>query len=157
MKKTILFSTVLLCAISSYSQNFSLLRDINRGLQERQPVSLTAFNGSLYFIERNTYLAGYPSDFGNEVWKSDGSESGTLQLGVFDGTIRDLLSGGDAVYFIVNRTAPNLELWKTNGTIESTQLLKSIAGIYRDRLVYVNGFVFSHATIMEERWNGSRH
>src|SRR5690606_17046199 len=142
MKNIILVSIVLLSAFFCHSQNFSLLRDINRGFQERQPASLTASNGLLYLIERNTYLAGYPSDPGNEIWKTDGTEAGTIQLGVFDGVITDLLDTGSGIYFVVRKSGVGIELWKTNGTIPGTLLVKSIPADLNARPVSIGNTVY---------------
>jgi ELWxxDGT repeat protein len=78
------------------------------------------------------YFQAYTSDSGYEIWRSDGTETGTFML-------RDLCSGdayqssdpefsvlGTTVYFIASDCVFGEELWKSDGTPGGTQRVKDI-------------------------------
>ena len=103
-----------------------ILRDYYGG----QPQFLTDFAGTLYYIgraERDT--SGYEW----EVWKSDGSESGTVRLkDIRPGSV-DSHFYGDPAFTVVDGTlyfsiddSNGTELWMSNGTEAGTQMVKDI-------------------------------
>ena len=73
----------------------------------------TEFNGMLFFIS------------GNGLWRSDGTPSGTIQLitrnelQIFSGT-------GGILFFQGSDAATGRELYKTNGTLAGTTMVKDI-------------------------------
>jgi len=82
--------------------------------------------GVLVFVARdeNTHL-----DY--EVWRSDGTESGTFQLAdIYPGTTssapRIYPSAFGLVYFTADSPATGRELWETDGTIAGTRLVANI-------------------------------
>jgi ELWxxDGT repeat protein len=70
---------------------------------------------------------GIPS---NEIWKTDGTESGTSILLEINsegyGLSSDLIKMGDYIYFIGNDGSSGFELWKTDGTSAGTVIVKDI-------------------------------
>jgi ELWxxDGT repeat protein len=85
---------------------------------ETSPVK---WNGLLFFLARNA------AD-GWDLWRSDGSASGTLQLpdsvAGEDWHAAFLLAGRDGVYF---STGPRgLDLWKTDGSVQGTGPIASL-------------------------------
>jgi ELWxxDGT repeat protein len=105
------------------------VKDINPGsngafAQPSSP-SLTNVNGMLYFHADD-------GTSGRELWKSDGTEAGTVR-------VKDINPGGDnslpysltnfngTLYFIATTGQQDSELWKSNGTEAGTVRVKNIA------------------------------
>lgn len=91
----------------------------------RYPDALVEFNNELYFIG-NDMVNGY------ELWKTDGTASGTVMVkeinpakGMFDtdSEISQLTVMGNHLYFFGNETSDedSTQLWKTNGTTAGTE------------------------------------
>ncbi|MGB0787857.1 MAG: ELWxxDGT repeat protein, partial [Candidatus Poseidoniaceae archaeon] len=91
------------------------------------PCDLTVFDNSLYFRAQ-----GYvPTSHGYELWKTDGTASGTV-------LVKDIRSGssssspngfravGDTLYFYADDGTHGYELWKTDGTASGTVMVKDI-------------------------------
>ena len=154
MKKRILFlvfSILISAAIHKlFSQQFTLLRDINPGVQENQPETLTPSNGLLFFIERKTWLLGYPSDQGKELWRSDGTPGGTFRLKELD-WIQYLLDVNGTIYFI-NAGQSGGELWKSDGSEAGTTMVKSWSYRISPFIINVNGIIYLNSTVGGELW-----
>jgi|GEM_PF-909189 len=108
--------------------NIQMVKDIVPGSVGSFPKALTPFGaGSIYFL-------AYTSATGYELWKSDGTESGTVMVK----EIR-VGSGGDApgnlvydstsgyLYFQADDGISGMELWRSNGTAAGTVRVKDIA------------------------------
>ena len=87
------------------------------------PTGLTVFNNTLYF-SANDGMSGF------ELWKSDGTALGTVQ-------VKDINLSGDSspsgftvfnneLYFSADDGSTGFELWKTNGTPGNAVLVKDI-------------------------------
>ena len=64
-----------------------LVKDINSGVNGSFPDYLTVFNGALYFSADNgTSPNTIPPGVGRELWKTDGTEAGTVR-------VKDIMSG----------------------------------------------------------------
>ncbi len=76
------------------------------------------------------FTAGSPSA-GFELWKTDGTESGTVQVkninpgtsNSFPGNFRE---AGGKVFFTANNGTSGVEMWSTDGTEENTKMVKDI-------------------------------
>lgn len=121
------------------------------------PEDLTAVGATLFFQGNNSY--------GTELWKSDGSQAGTV-------LVKDIHVGGPAnpenltnvngtLYFTVWNTWGNpdaMEIWKSNGTEAGTVLVKSLVTTwdgYVSLLTSVHGllaFTFEDAVNGKELW-----
>lgn len=95
----------------------------------RQTEVFTEFNNELYFVG-NDMVNGY------ELWKTDGTASGTVMVkeinpakGMFDSKseISQLTVMGNNLYFFANEASDedSLQLWKTNGTTAGTEKIVS--------------------------------
>ncbi|AFY49868.1 putative pre-peptidase [Nostoc sp. PCC 7524] len=105
----------------------SLVEDITPGNNSYAPERLTTVGNMLYFVTDSD------NDFTLELWRSDGTESGTQIIGT-DGQAPNLGFGainltavGNTLYFVANDPVSGLELWKTDGTDVGTVIVKDIS------------------------------
>ena len=93
---------------------------------------------------------------GNELWRTDGTESGTeLVVDLVPGAGHDssypddLTRLGDAIYFRAETAATGTELWMTDGTADGTHLVRDIApgsdGSFPTRLTVAGSRLFFSA------------
>ncbi|MDG1172713.1 MAG: SUMF1/EgtB/PvdO family nonheme iron enzyme, partial [Opitutales bacterium] len=93
-----------------------------------EPTGLTVFDGALYFSATDGN--------GTEVWKSDGTQSGTQLLkdvypgedglgSVQSGNPTNFLEFDGSLYF-TGTDGSGIELWKTDGTESGTSMVKDI-------------------------------
>jgi ELWxxDGT repeat protein len=108
--------------ISSASE----VKDIRPGPEGSNPVNLVVAGDFLYF-SADDGISGY------ELWKSDGTESGTVLLkdirpGPESSNIRSssLIEFNGEIYFVADDGTSGVELWKSDGTAAGTRLLKDI-------------------------------
>lgn len=85
-------------------------------------LDFTVMDSTLYFMADDG-LTGY------ELWKSDGTAEGTIQVkdinpGVDSASPVNLVAVGDSLYFSANDGVIGAELWRTDGAI--TELVKDI-------------------------------
>ncbi len=88
------------------------------------PEWLTSVNGTLYF-------SGFTTSDGSELWKSDGTNGGTvlvsdIQPGVGSGLPEYLTAVGSTLYFSANDGSSGQELWRSDGTANGTTLVKDL-------------------------------
>ncbi|MFN9720516.1 MAG: ELWxxDGT repeat protein [Planctomycetota bacterium] len=88
------------------------------------PEWLTNVNGTLFF-------SGFTTTAGRELWKSDGTNTGTIlvkdiQAGAGDGLPENLTAVGTTLYFSANNGTNGQELWKSDGTSGGTVLVKDL-------------------------------
>ena len=114
------------------------------------PSNLTNVNGTLFFaadISLNDGIIDYP---GRALWKSDGTENGTVLVKIFDPSVADsavflknLTCVNEMLFFTAyNPSSDIYELWKTDGTAENTTLVSSQEFIDSDSLTDSDGLLF---------------
>ncbi len=107
-----------------------LVKDINSeshpdgGTSSSSPSELTAVGSTLYFSADD-------GSNGTELWKSDGTSSGTVMVknirsGSGSGNPQRLTAVGSTLYFRAYDSSNGTELWKTDGTSNGTVLVKDI-------------------------------
>ena len=105
---------------------------------------LVAFNGAVYFRGRG-------ADGGVELWRSDGTDAGTVRLrdinpGAGDSTPAGFTEVGGRLYFTADDGAHGLELWATDGTAPGTVMFQDIRPgpmpSYPSSLTRANGLLF---------------
>lgn len=131
-----------------------LVQDLNSGSTYGSPASanpseLTNVNGTLYF-------AADDGAQGQELWKSDGTQAGTVLVKDIDtgslygspasSWVRDLTNVNGTLFFAAQDSTHGSELWKSDGTAAGTVLVADItAGADSSsplNLVNVNGTLY---------------
>lgn len=136
------------------SSGTTLVKDIRTGtsrwgiVNSGSPNNLVNFGGTLYF-------AANDGSNGLELWKSNGTSSGTIM-------VKNIRSGSSSskptlmtvvnnqLYFLADNGTNGVELWKSDGTTSGTALVKDIyqgatsSGI--TELVVLNGTLYLNAT-----------
>ena len=85
---------------------------------------LTAVGNTLYFVADE-------GTNGHELWKSDGTASGTVMVkdiysGSYSGQPSDITGIGNTLYFKAYDGLSGFELWKSDGTTSGTVMVKDI-------------------------------
>lgn len=88
------------------------------------PSNLRELNGLLIFSAQS-------SNFGTELWKSDGTAAGTVLLkniypSSSSSSPQDLTKSGNKIFFTAENGTVGRELWVTDGTSAGTNLVKDI-------------------------------
>ncbi|WP_168205895.1 ELWxxDGT repeat protein [Geobacter sp. FeAm09] len=113
----------------------TLIKDINPGSGDSNPIGFTPLNGKICFF------ASDGTNYG--LWVTDGTAAGTTQVKTFqannvdkaaNATIAKQISGGPAeltafngkLYFAANDGTNGTELWVTDGTATGTVMVKDI-------------------------------
>ena len=106
-----------------------MVKDIFPGpTKSGRPFGLTVMGSTLLFTAQDgDVLPGS----GFELWRSDGTEAGTvmvkdIKLGASGGGVNGIKVFGDVAYFSGNNGLDGGELWKTDGTEEGTVMVKDI-------------------------------
>jgi ELWxxDGT repeat protein len=128
-----------------------MVKDINPGPRDSGPVSVfpekpVEANGFLFFKAKdNTY--------GYELWKTDGSEAGTIRVKDIapgpGGSVPNYLTVVNNLVFFVVAVSHGEEIWKSDGTEEGTVLVADInpgrGGSKPRHLTNVNGTLYFNA------------
>jgi len=114
-----------------------LVRDINTRpdpYRESSPTSLVAVGDALYFVADDGVK-------GRQLWRSDGTVSGTMSLTQIDkGTIGNVSAVGEGVFFTVRDDGSGgTALWHSDGTVEGTAAISQVGG---SALTDVKGTLF---------------
>ncbi|MFM9959793.1 MAG: ELWxxDGT repeat protein [Planctomycetaceae bacterium] len=122
---------------------FFLVKDILAGSEGSTASDLTNLNGTLFFSANDGIN-------GQELWKSDGTEAGTvlvknIRADSASSTPSDLTVVGNTLFFRASDGINGTELWKSDGTEAGTVLVKNIAtagGSFPSELTDVGGTLF---------------
>ncbi|HWA78067.1 MAG TPA: MYXO-CTERM sorting domain-containing protein [Polyangiaceae bacterium] len=77
-----------------------------------------AYNGGLLFMASNGQ--------GSLLWRSDGTEAGTVPVGTNSVSASWITSRGADAFFVSYTSATGREIWKTDGTAAGTAIVKDI-------------------------------
>ena len=132
MKKKYLFILSLIVCYYANQITFAqvtLVRDINPGSYNSQPMYMTNVNGIVYFYAQNG-IYGSSGD-GGELYRSNGTSGGTylvkdINAGTTGSTINALTNVNEVAFFSASTSATGQELFKSNGTRGGTVLVKDI-------------------------------
>ncbi len=123
-----------------------LVKNINAGdgllrLKHSRPKELSDINGVLYFSANDGI-------HGTELWKSDGTEVGTLLVkdlreDALDADPKDIANINGMAYFSAKNEIGRKELWKSDGTAEGTERVKLFYMLDEiDNLFYLNNKIY---------------
>jgi ELWxxDGT repeat protein len=103
---------------SMRAQSPYLVRDINPGVASADPAEFVELNGHLLFPATDAAT-------GRELWTSDGTPAGTVQLadinpGPADSAPAGFVIMGGALYFAASDGVAGRELWRADGTAAGT-------------------------------------
>lgn len=126
------------------------VKNIAPGANSSLPDNLTGVGNTLFFT---AYSPSYESGAEPSLWKSDGTNGGTVQVAVLnaqsDPKFEQFLAVGDLLYFVADDGEHGRELWRSDGTTEGTYLVKDIwPGIGRSsirNIINVDGRLYFYA------------
>ncbi|RKG87253.1 hypothetical protein D7W82_14205 [Corallococcus sp. CA049B] len=95
------------------------------------PSASAGFMGELTNVQGTLYFVTSGFDAGSVLWRSDGTEAGTVQVKVFPGPPgvyqpQNLVAVGNKLFFQTRTDTTGMELWSSNGTEAGTRLVKDI-------------------------------
>jgi ELWxxDGT repeat protein len=123
-KQATLLATVLILSCSSL-------------MAQEFPVGLE-YTPELVNVNGNVYFSGYIENNGKGIWKSNGTNQGTMQVSDSYQEARDLAKVGNNLFFQVNES-----LWKSDGTAAGTVMLKDFPDVsVFYHMTDVNGTLF---------------
>jgi ELWxxDGT repeat protein len=105
-----------------------LVKDIAPGVDASEPFDLTVVGKTLLFFRFVPETPTSPTR--TELWKSDGTEAGTVRvkdLGPDTSVLASKAALGNTLFFSLSDDAHGTELWKSDGTEAGTTLVKDIA------------------------------
>jgi ELWxxDGT repeat protein len=126
------------------------------------PRALTVFDGKLFFAGGTQVSA--QGDFDEELWRSDGTRTGTLRVkdlafGLVGSDIAELAVVGNTLFFTADDGEHGRELWLSDGTAAGTRLSDDLepgpAGSFPRELASIDGHLFfsaSTASAGREAW-----
>ncbi len=162
MRQLYIFVCILFVSMGIHAQTGHaphIIKVINEtgGFLNSSPDAFTEMDGSLYFTASNSLN-------GKELWKSDGTEAGTMMVkDIFTGynssNIESMINANGTLFFAAYTEDTGKELWKSDGTEAGTVLVKDINpgsnSSNIQRLTHVNGtlyFVAQDSNYDTELW-----
>jgi ELWxxDGT repeat protein len=109
-------------------ENTGLFMDINKGDLSSSPDRFIVINEILYFIANR-----------NELWKTDGSDLGTVKIKEFDGNYTKLINFNNTLYLSTYSDAHVSMLWKSDGTEQGTTAIKELYVVSNANQIIIRG------------------
>ena len=104
--------------------DFELLKDVNQ-----LPSPLGSSPTEIVEVGATTYFVAKTRAYGRELWKTDGTEAGTMLVkdirpGALDSDLVALTNLNGSLYFRADDGVHGAELWKSDGTEAGTVLVR---------------------------------
>lgn len=100
--------------------SFNLLKDVNLVSPSSNPAAFSVVGSELFLVAND-------GTSGEELWKSDGTVTGTIRVKDIN-TGYSLANVDGALYFVATDGPTGAELWKSDGTEGGTVRVKDIRG-----------------------------
>ncbi len=130
-----------------------LLRDIRPGMASSTPSLLTRMGDHVYF------RAFYSSSSGTDLWRSDGTAAGTVQVKAFAQSIIQEMVATDTYLYLWLGGPQNYQLWRSDGTAGGVLLLHEFSTLggflYPPRLSASGNIAYFHDNVDLWRSDGS--
>lgn len=151
-------STYFFMTNSGSSGNYSLWKStgtsavlIKNSVADRCPDIVVIANNQMFF-------RGYDSESGEEVWKSDGTDVGTVRvtqvgpgsaygLDGYYGAPSEIVAMGNNVYFVGTDGSTGKQLWRTDGTEAGTEMVELISNTAGASAPNPNGLLVFNNTL----------
>lgn len=115
------------------SASFQLVKDINSFPlgPNSSPSEFVEVGSTIYFAATISGDTRIPDASGRELWKTDGTESGTVLVkdirpGVEDSNPANLINVNGTLFFTATNGVDGTELWKSDGTASGTVMVQNI-------------------------------
>ena len=101
-----------------------MVKDIRTGVDDKgnpadsDPIYLTSFQDKVFFRAFD--------GISNELWKSDGTEAGTVKLTATDVSPKQLVTVGNHLFFVGYNADGEEVIWQTDGTETGTSIIKNV-------------------------------
>lgn len=110
-----------------------ILKDINPGPGYGLPYTQSRAS-TIVFNETTSFFSANDGTHGNELWKTDGTEAGTVMVkdmnpGAGSSYITDMIVFQNKMYFTMYTVFGHAKVWMTDGTEQGTVLLDFQSGI----------------------------
>jgi len=137
-------SGIVLFNISGIAQTIELVKDINPS-GNSQISGMIDLNGLLIF-------SAYETVNGSELWKSDGTDTGTVLIkdinpGIANSNVMNMVYYNGKIYFSADDGTNGREIWVTDGTANGTFMLRDINptgnGTFSNAIVFNNLLFFN--------------
>lgn len=131
------------------------VKDINTAPINADPFNYNSDPGNLTDFKNQMFFTATSGEFGRELWKTNGTEAGTVMVkdisaGSESSNPGNLTVVGNTLYFTASNGPNGTELWKTDGTAAGTVMVKDILNGLNSssigNLVNFNGTLFFSAT-----------
>ncbi|MCI2229366.1 T9SS type A sorting domain-containing protein [Polaribacter sp. MSW13] len=100
--------------------------EIFKAFYEGASTGYAPFTNFRKLVNGNLYFTVYEEGSVKSLWKSDGTDEGTVKLLDNFSYVNDLAMAGDILYLSLNNDANGTELWKTDGTEAGTVLVQDL-------------------------------
>lgn len=101
----------------------SLVKDIFSGANDS---AFWYYNIDAVELKNDIYFLASDSESGRELWKTDGTETGTKKITHFiNGNVSKITLVGNQIFFLVQPAGQSIQVWKSDGTENGTVLVKS--------------------------------
>jgi|GEM_PF-3503343 len=132
---------------AGHDSNTVLVKDINPGPESANPTGNLSPKYNPFIFQGYYYFVAYRPDLGYELWRSDGSEAGTIPITNIPGNSASIFPKqpeviGDRIFFCINSNSaiPQLGFYATDGT-PGTEI--QFSNLYPSGVIPMNGRFFT--------------